>query len=117
MDVVFAARIHPGPENPAILGSKRVPCVRRRHLVIRIIGLDPQNQLAVIRLARFKSSITPKVEKSAFSRIQSEFGLAGLFVRTMAGKAIGGEDRSHVLVEGYFLGNTSDERIRKDQRQ
>jgi len=117
VDVVFAARIHPSPEYSAILGRERVPRVRRWHLVIRIIGLDPQDQLAVIRLAGFKGSITPKVEKSAFPRVQSELGLAGLFVRTMTGKAIGGENRSHVPIEGYFLGNTSDERIRKDQRQ
>ena len=35
----------------------------------------------------------------------------------MAGETIGGQNRAHVPIEGYFLGNTSDERIRKDQRQ
>jgi hypothetical protein len=117
MNVVFAARIHPGPKKPTILGRERVPRVRRWHLVIRIIGLDPQDQFTIVRLAWFKGSVTPEIEQGSFPRVQSELGLARLFVRTMAREAIGGEDRSHVPIEGYFLGNTSDERIRKDQRQ
>ena len=35
----------------------------------------------------------------------------------MTRETIGGQNRSHVSVEGYFLGNTGDETIRKNQRQ
>ena len=68
---VFATGVHPLPEYFAVIIGEFVSTVRWGHDVIGVMALDPQDEFAVVCIARFERPITSEIDKCALPPVQT----------------------------------------------
>ena len=81
-------------------GRQRLAAFRRRHHVVFVLRGNARDQFALFRVAGHDGQVArfKRLERVVFP-VESEFGFALLLIRTMAGKALVGENRPDVPVE------------------
>ena len=107
MPLPSGALADPAGEELDLLGRQLLVRLGRRHDVVLIIGEKSRDQLAGFRVSRYDGGVL--ATRCAFVRVKSEVGFPGVFVRTVAVKAVVGKDGANVAIEGNL--NISEGRL------
>ena len=62
-------------------------------MLVFVVGLDEVNQIACVGISRHDGNRSFAIGIRVFGDIEAKVGFAGLFVRTMALKALAGQNR------------------------
>ncbi len=94
--------LDPSPDQRDLLGGQMLAALLRRHLQLGVVALDPEDQVAIVGLARHnRSAAVLEVGEGTFLGVEPELGLACLLVRPVAGKAIVREQRPDIPREPH----------------
>ena len=92
--------LDPSAERLDLLGRQLLAELLRGHLGFGIVGLDPEDQLAFVGLARNdRDAARLQLRHHALLGVEPQPGLARLVVGTVAGEAIVREDRADIARE------------------
>ena len=94
MRLVFRVFGNPPFQHLFLFGRQDFVCLRRRHRVVRIRRVDALDQLAFVWLAGNDRFLFHR----DLAHVQPELGLALVFVRAVAEKAVVGKDWPDVVV-------------------
>ena len=108
--------VDPAGEGRHLLGRERLAGLRRRHLLLGVVGDEPSDQLAVVGLAGLDDRVLGP--ERPLADVEPEVGLAGAGVRPVAEEAVFGEDGEDVAAEvDGGLGPEGGRRQGRDQPQ
>ena len=92
--LVLGSFRHPTLQHFLVGGGQRLVCRGGRHQQVGIVGADACNQFAVVRFAGFDGTCLDR----RLTPVQTQIGLAGGTVRTVALKTLVRQDGAHVAV-------------------
>jgi hypothetical protein len=99
MGLVIRSLTDPSAQDIDLLDGQGLTQFGRRHARFWIRACNPPDQLALVGLSRQNCIGTIALVHRYITYIQAEPSLARLFVRTVAGKALGGKYRADVSIK------------------
>lgn len=96
MLLIFRTIKHPPPQYLDLFRPQRLARVSRRHVLIRIIACNSLDQFTVTQFLSVDNSLGAVQISHAIPNIKPQIGLALGRVRTVAMKAVVGQNRSNI---------------------
>ncbi len=96
---VFGPLLYPALEECFLLGLECPMRIGRRHHFRFVVARDAAPEIALLGVAGNDRRDVVVFDEGRFGRVESQVGLAGLFIEAVALEAVFAEDRADVAVE------------------